>query len=139
MRREPSCGRRGRSGKWYALRATRTEPDEHGDCSTVIIVEPGAPPVRRRTLADLYRLTAREGEVLRLVLKGESTKRIGLHLKLSPHTVQDHVSSACAKVGVRGRRQLVARLYADGYTAPDGAAAPPAAPPSAATTPRIGT
>jgi DNA-binding CsgD family transcriptional regulator len=126
----------GRSGRWYVLRATRTEPGEHGDSSTVVIVEPGAPPVRGRTLADLYRLTAREGEVLRLVLKGESTKRIAMHLKLSPHTVQDHVSSACAKVGARGRRQLVAKLYADGYTAPDAAADSPPAPRSPAATPR---
>jgi DNA-binding CsgD family transcriptional regulator len=107
----------GRSGRWYTLRSTRTEPDADHRVSTVVIIEPTTHPSRGRALGRLYGLTARETEVLRLVLRGDSNKKIAVALKLSHHTVQDHVSHACAKVGVRGRRALLARLYQDGFTA----------------------
>jgi hypothetical protein len=43
---------------------------------------------------------------------GRSTKQIAEELVLSPHTVQDRTQDVFAKVGVRSRRELVARLAA---------------------------
>ena len=65
-------------------------------------------------LARLYGLSPRERDVLARVVRGESTKQIAAALGLSAYTVQDHVDSACIKVGVRGRRALVAKLFFDG-------------------------
>ncbi|MBI4500475.1 MAG: helix-turn-helix transcriptional regulator [Gemmatimonadetes bacterium] len=65
-------------------------------------------------LALLYGLSPREREVLMLVARGCSTKEISGCLGISPYTVQDHLDHAFDKVGVRGRRALLARLFFDG-------------------------
>lgn len=109
---------RGRSGTWYALQATLSEPDASGLASTVISVEPAGRREVAPLLFRLYGLSPREREVLLWVLRGEPTKRIAWHLGLSVHTVQDYLDKACEKVGVRGRKALVAKLFRDGF-APD--------------------
>lgn len=106
---------RGRSGAWYSLRATLSEPDAAGASSTVVSIE----SVARREVAPLlfrlYGLSPREREVILWVVRGEPTKRIARHLGLSVHTVQDYLDKACDKVGVRGRKALVAKLFRDGF------------------------
>jgi DNA-binding CsgD family transcriptional regulator len=109
---------RGRSGRWYALQATLSEPDAAGRASTIIAIEPAAPREIAPLLFRLYGLSPREREVLVWVVRGESTKRIAGHLGLSVYTVQDYLDKACDKVGVRGRKALVAKLFRDGF-APD--------------------
>lgn len=47
--------------------------------------------------------------------RGDSTKEVAAALGLSPHTVSEYLDRACGKVGVRGRKALVARLYFDVY------------------------
>ncbi|MEX2570013.1 MAG: helix-turn-helix transcriptional regulator, partial [Gemmatimonadota bacterium] len=112
----PELRAHGRSGRWYTLRASLAEPDASGESATVIVIEPARPPRGSVALMHLYGLTPRERDVVLLVLKGDSTKRIGARLGVSGYTVQDHLSRACEKVGVRGRRALLAKLYRDGYT-----------------------
>lgn len=107
----------GRSLRWYSLRASLAEPDASGDSAIVIVVEPAAPRVTAPLLAQMYGLTTREREVLLLVARGDSTKRAAAQLGLSVHTVQDHLDHACEKVGVRGRKALLAKLFFDGYPA----------------------
>src|SRR5690606_20222951 len=86
---------------------------------------------RERDLIALYGLTPRERDVLRFALRGEPTKRIAAALEISMHTVEAHLGSACEKVGVRGRRALLAKLLADGYsTAPRGGASDVVRPPA---------
>jgi DNA-binding NarL/FixJ family response regulator len=75
----------------------------------------GAPVPRRRRpapgLADPWAVasvTPREAEVLALLAEGRSTKAIAARLYVSPKTVERHIANISAKVGVRGRSELVA-------------------------------
>jgi DNA-binding CsgD family transcriptional regulator len=64
-------------------------------------------------LAKLYGLSPRECQVAALVARGHSTKEIAARLGISAYTVQDHLDNASVKVGVRGRRALLAKLFFD--------------------------
>jgi DNA-binding NarL/FixJ family response regulator len=55
------------------------------------------------------------GRVARLVLHGRSTVQIAEQLFLFPNTVQDYLKAIFAKVDVRSRRELVARIFAQQY------------------------
>jgi DNA-binding CsgD family transcriptional regulator len=105
----------GRSGRWYVLHASRAEPDAHGDSATCVVIEPAAPEPAS-ALALRYGLTPREHEVLRFALRGDSAKRIAGELGLSVHTVQEHLGNACGKIGVQGRKGLLAKMFADSLT-----------------------
>jgi len=54
-------------------------------------------------------LTEREREVLALIARGASNKRIALDLNLSLHTVKRHVANIIGKLGVRSRGEAIAR------------------------------
>lgn len=103
----------GRSGRWYTLHGCLAEPDSSGDSAAVIVIEATGPRETAASLAYRYGLSPREWEVLRLVIRGESTKRIATRLGLSAHTAQDYLDNACEKIGVRGRKALLARILAD--------------------------
>lgn len=103
----------GRSGQSYRLHGSLSEPDPSGDSAVVIVIEPAVPRETPTSLSCRYGLSPREREVLLLLIRGESTKSIAHRLGLSPYTVQDHVDSACEKVGVRGRKALLAKILSD--------------------------
>lgn len=83
----------------------------------------GATVPRRRRPADVppslagLGLTARELEVLALLGEARSTRDIAAQLFLSPKTVERHIENLAAKLGVRGRAELIAfaaaRLVSD--------------------------
>jgi two-component system NarL family response regulator len=52
-----------------------------------------------------YDLTARELDVLRLIVAGKSNKEIGVGLSISEATVKTHVNSILSKLGVSDRTQ----------------------------------
>jgi ligand-binding sensor domain-containing protein/DNA-binding CsgD family transcriptional regulator len=60
-----------------------------------------------------YGLTAREQEILRLVLQGSSNTDIEKKLFISGSTVRNHVSSIYRKVGVKNRLDLINRIAKD--------------------------
>lgn len=105
----------GRSGRWYTIEACIAEPTADGESATAVIVRPMVPRERAAMLTDLYGLSRREREVTAAVARGETTKEIAARLGVSPHTIKEHVDRACAKIGVQGRKALVARLYFDVY------------------------
>jgi len=55
--------------------------------------------------ASLEHLTGREREVLALIARGRSNKRIALELGISEKTVKTHVGHVLAKLGVTDRTQ----------------------------------
>ncbi|HJQ21062.1 MAG TPA: helix-turn-helix transcriptional regulator [Gemmatimonadaceae bacterium] len=104
---------RGRSGRWYAVRALLGEPDATGECPVVIVLQPLTLREKAKLLTRLYGLSLREREVTAAVARGESTKEIAGRLRISVHTVREHLDRACEKIGVRGRKALVARIFLD--------------------------
>lgn len=55
----------------------------------------------------LQDLTAREREILTLICRGARDAEIGADLKLSPHTVRNHVASLYKKLGINRRTEVV--------------------------------
>jgi DNA-binding CsgD family transcriptional regulator len=106
---------RGRSGRWYTLHAARAEPDDAGRCASIVTVRPVTLRERAALLTRLYGLSAREREIVAAIARGEPTKHIAAALAISPHTVTEHINRACDKIGVRGRKELIARLFLDAY------------------------
>jgi DNA-binding CsgD family transcriptional regulator len=78
-------------------------------------------------VAEAYGLTGRERDITLLCLRGLSTAEMSRALHLSPYTLQDHLKGIFAKVGVRARRALVARIFLDCYWEPVATGTTPAA------------
>ncbi len=64
--------------------------------------------------ADIIRLTAREREVLNLIVQGMSNQQIGKHLHISTGTVQVHVHTLLKKLNVRDRTQAAVLAVQEG-------------------------
>ena len=54
-----------------------------------------------------YGVTAREGEIIRLLLEGKGNKEITEALFISDHTVKNHIHNIYRKLGIKNRVQLV--------------------------------
>lgn len=103
-----------------ALRDARAELDELGDSGRV----PAEADDARREL-ETARARARSGEVLeppseaelavlRLLATDMTTREIGEHLFLSPHTIRSHRRALYHKLGVTSRADVIARATALG-------------------------
>ncbi len=55
-------------------------------------------------------LTARQGEVLGLILQGLPNKRIAQRLSLSEQTVKEHISGILERLKVRNRVEIITKL-----------------------------
>jgi NarL family two-component system response regulator LiaR len=64
------------------------------------------------------RLTAREREVLALIGRGQSNKRIALELGIAEKTVKTHVGHVLAKLGVADRTQAALQAVRGGVVPP---------------------
>jgi DNA-binding NarL/FixJ family response regulator len=70
-------------------------------------------PVEEMLLA---RLTGRETEILRAIASGMSTAAVAESLGISPLTVQSHVKSILAKLGVHSKIEAVTMAWRHGLT-----------------------
>src|SRR5919199_1471408 len=102
-----------RSGRWLTLQGALTEARSGQPGGTMIFIEPAGPKEITWLKTSAYFLTPREREVVALVLRGASTREISQALYISEYTVQEHLSNAFDKVGVRSRRALIKRLFFD--------------------------
>jgi len=83
--------------------------------STRRVIERFATPT---SVADMPDLTEREGDVLRLLVRGLSNGEIAAELFVSVETVKSHVASILTKLGVRDRTQAVIVAYESGFVTP---------------------
>ena len=72
--------------------------------------DPEDPERRWAELAIEHRLSRRELEVCRELVKGRSNRDIAGHLFIEPKTVKNHINSVFAKLGVTSRAEAVAVL-----------------------------
>ncbi len=101
------------AGNWALLQASWMRGDTTGSVA-VIVEQASAQEVAPIAMA-AFGLTAQECAVAGLVFHGLSTRLLSHHLRISEHTVQDHLKSIFDKTGVRSRRELVATVLRQRY------------------------
>jgi DNA-binding CsgD family transcriptional regulator len=95
-------------GRWLTMRAARLGAGGSAGGDIAVTIEPCAPDDRAALFARAVGLSAREEELLDLVLEGRDTREVAARMFPSAHTVQDHLKSIFAKTGTASRRALVA-------------------------------
>lgn len=96
-------------GQWAFMQASPLIGGEDGD-QIGVSIDPAAGGQLIGMLLLAYGLSPREREVCREVIAGHPTADIAAHLSVTANTVQDHLKSVFAKMGVRSRGELAARL-----------------------------
>jgi len=99
---------RGRSGQWLSLHASRLGGAPAPQIG--IVIEPTPAAQLSSLLLSAYGLTGAQSRVVGLVIRGHSTRQIVEELHISANTVQEHLTAAFGKFGVRSRRELVAAI-----------------------------
>jgi DNA-binding CsgD family transcriptional regulator len=97
---------RSRAGVWLSLHASRLRGPPAPQIG--VVIEPTPAAQISPLLLDAYGLTAAQSRVVALVIRGHSTREIVRELHISANTVQEHLTAAFDKFGVRSRRELVA-------------------------------
>lgn len=113
--RRQSARVRLRSGRWMSVQLDVLQTADDTPERLSLVIEPVAPYELAEVIADAYGLTAREREVARLVVSGNSNPEVAAALSISLTTVQDHLKKVFAKLGVGSRHELTARMFFDQY------------------------
>jgi len=99
---------RSRSGRWLSLHASTLHGQEAPQIG--VVIEPTPAAQISSVLLSAHGLTEAQARVAALVLRGHSTRQIVRELHISANTVQEHLTAAFDKFGVRSRRELVAAV-----------------------------
>jgi DNA-binding CsgD family transcriptional regulator len=110
----PRARLRTRAGRWLVVHAARLSGPA-AEWRTAVVLEPARPAELAPLILQAHGLTGREAEVVQQSLRGLSTDEIATELVVSPLTVQQHLKAVFDKVGVRSRRELAARIFAEHY------------------------
>ena len=105
------------AGRWLSLMADTAIAQGDTPPVTMVLIEPLRPREAAWLRGSAYSLTPREQEVVELVAHGLATREIAATLCITEYTVQEHLSHIFDKVGVRGRRPLLKRLFFDSMSA----------------------
>ena len=97
-------------GRWVTIEAAALEGEREGEVA--VQLRSATAGETFELLCRVYALSPRERDVVSLLVAGLDTRAIAKRLFISPHTVQDHLKSVFAKVGIHSRRELLATLSA---------------------------
>ena len=103
---------RSRAGQWLSLHASRLGGGPAPQIG--VVIEPTPAAQVSSLLLSAYGLTGAQSRVVALVIRGHSTRQIVQELHISANTVQEHLTAAFDKFGVRSRRELVAAILTGG-------------------------
>ncbi len=95
-------------GGWAVVEASRLDG---GSGAIAVTFRSAAPDEVLALLSRAHGLSARERELVALLVEGLDTREIAARLFISRYTVQDHLKSVFEKVGVRSRRELVSGVF----------------------------
>ena len=98
-----------RDGRWVTVRAARFGQPEAAGSDIAVTLEEISPSDRVEVFARCHGMTARESDVLALLVTGAHTREIGARMFVSEHTVQDHLKSIFAKTACHSRPAVVSR------------------------------
>ena len=101
------------SGRWLVLHASTLESSFEPAYRSVLVIEPASPAELLPLVVAAYGLTPREAEVTQRALIGLARKTIAADLRISLHTVNDHLKAVFAKVDVSSVGQLRTRVFQD--------------------------
>jgi DNA-binding CsgD family transcriptional regulator len=98
------------TGAWLYVHAAALRDADGRPVRTAVMLEPADRTQLLPLLAAVYGLTARERDVAELLVAGLPIDDIATRLRISRHTLRDHVKAVFAKVGVGSRPELTARF-----------------------------
>jgi DNA-binding CsgD family transcriptional regulator len=96
-------------GPWAMVEAARLDG---ADAGIAVSIRPAGVEDVLGLVSRASGLSPRERELVALLMEGLDTRDLAERLFISRHTVQDHLKSVFAKVGVRSRRELVSSVFA---------------------------
>ena len=95
-------------GRWIRIEAAPLDGGRDGDIA--VTIRAAAPGETFHLACRANGLTVRETAVVAALRAGAGTREVAQVLYLSDWTVQDHLKSVFAKLGVHNRREALARL-----------------------------